>query len=56
MDSGFLPYAFRRYISSSIMLFETRWALRMLLIWTLMGEVICALLLAPKLGLDNVVK
>jgi hypothetical protein len=28
----------------------------MLLVWKLMGEVICAALLAPKVGLDNVVK
>ncbi len=28
----------------------------MLLVWSLMGEVICAPLLARKLGLDNVVK
>jgi hypothetical protein len=56
MDWGFLPFAFRRCISSSTIFFEARWALRMLLVWRLMGEVICAPLLAPKLRLDNVVK
>jgi hypothetical protein len=56
MDWGFLPSAFRCYISSSTIFFEARWALHMLLVWKLMGEVICAPLLTPKLGLDNVVK
>jgi hypothetical protein len=56
MDWGFLPSTFRCYISSSTIFFETHWTLRMLLVWTLMGEVICAPLLAPKLGVDNVVK
>jgi hypothetical protein len=56
MDWGFLPFAFRRCISSFTIFFETHWTLRMLLVWTLMGEVICAPLLAPKLGLDNVIK
>ncbi len=55
MDWGFLPSNFRHCISSSTIFFETRWTLCMLLVWTLMGEVICAPLLAPKLGLDNVV-
>jgi hypothetical protein len=56
MDWGFLPSAFWCYISSSTTFFEARWAMRMLLVWRVMGEAICAPLLAPKLGLDNVVK
>ncbi len=56
MDWGFLPSAFQRYILSSTIFFEARWALHMLLVWKLMGEVIYTPLLAPKPGLDNVVK
>jgi len=56
MDWGFLPFAFQHCISSSIFFFETDWTLNMLLVWTLMGGVICAPPLAPKLRLGNVVK
>jgi hypothetical protein len=56
MDWGFSQSTFWRYISSSTIFFETRWTLCMLLVWTLMGEMICAPLVTPKLGLDNVVK
>ncbi len=43
-------------IAFQVLLFSLRLIGHMLLVWTLMGEVICAPLLAPKLGLDNVVK
>jgi hypothetical protein len=56
MDWGFLPSAFQHCISSSTIFFEAHWALCMLVVWKLMGEVICAPLLAPKPRLDNVVK
>jgi hypothetical protein len=56
MDWGFLPSTFWHCISSSIFFFETHWTLNMLLVWTLMGGVICAPSLAPKLRLGNVVK
>ncbi len=51
-DWGFLPSPFWHCISSSTTFFEAHWALHMLLVWRLMGEVICAPLLAPKLGLE----